>query len=300
MKDNLIRGIEKNGKFKFVGVNSTNIVNTAKEKHNTSATASAALGRALTAGALMSTLLKNKKDLLTLIISGNGIGGNILVTANNQGEIKGYIDNPSADLPPNKNGKLDVSGLVGDYGYIKTIMDLGLKEPYIGQSEIISGEIAEDIANYFLTSEQVNTAVALGVLVDKDLSIINAGGYLIQLLPDATEEDIVKLEENITSSKSLTTQMKDHNDMKILLRNLLKDFELEFLEEKELSWVCNCSREKTIEMLKSIGKKELNSIIEEDEQAEVQCHFCNEKYHFNKEDLEEILKEITNNKNIEE
>ena len=300
MKDNLIRGIEKNGKFKFVGVNSTNIVNTAKEKHNTSATASAALGRALTAGALMSTLLKNKKDLLTLIISGNGIGGNILVTANNQGEIKGYIDNPSADLPPNKNGKLDVSGLVGDYGYIKTIMDLGLKEPYIGQSEIISGEIAEDIANYFLTSEQVNTAVALGVLVDKDLSIINAGGYLIQLLPDATEEDIVKLEENITSSKSLTTQMKDHNDMKILLRNLLKDFELEFLEEKELSWVCNCSRERTIEMLKSIGKKELNSIIEEDEQAEVQCHFCNEKYHFNKEDLEEILKEITNNKNIEE
>lgn len=295
MKDKLIRGIEKNGKFKFAAVKTTNLVNEAKKHHNTSATASAALGRTLSAGALMSTMLKNKDDKLTLIIAGNGPGGNILVTANNSGELKGYIDNPTADLPPNKNGKLDVSGIVGNYGYVKTIMDLGLKEPYVGQSEIISGEIAEDIANYYLTSEQINTAVALGVLVDTDLSIINSGGYLIQLLPDATEDDIIKLEKSITSKPSLTEIMNQHEKIEDLMNYLLEDFEIEISEEKDIEWHCNCSREKTIDMLKSIGSKEIEDIISEDEQAQVVCQFCNEKYNFNKNDLENILESINKN-----
>lgn len=295
MKDYLIRGTEKNGKFKFVGAKTTNLVNDAKDQHNTSATASAALGRTLTASALMSTMLKNDNDTLTLIISGNGPGGNILVSANNKGEIKGYIDNPSADLEANSNDKLDVSGIVGNVGYVKTIMDLGLKEPYIGQSELVSGEIAEDIANYYLTSEQINTAVALGVLVDTDLSILNAGGYLIQLLPDATEEDIIKLEKSIINKPSLTHMMNEYEDFSDLINYLLEDFEIEILDEKEIKWVCNCSREKTIEMLKTIGADELESIIEEDEQAEVICQFCNEKYNFKKEELENILYEVKEN-----
>lgn len=295
MSDYIIRGIEKNGKFKFVGAKTTELVNSARNAHETSASASAALGRALTAGALMSTQLKNPDDSLTLIISGNGLGGNILVSANNKGEIKGYIDNPKADLPSNRNNKLDVAGIVGNIGYVKTIMDLGMKEPYVGQSQIISGEIAEDIANYYLTSEQVNTAVALGVLVDTDLSIINSGGYLIQLLPDVNDEDITKLEKAITSKPNVTDLMKDYEDFQELLTHLLEDFELEVLEKSEIEWKCNCSRERTIEMLKTIGIEEIESILEEDGKAEVVCQFCNEKYQITNEELEQILIEIKEN-----
>lgn len=294
MTDVLIRGIEKNGKFKIVGANTTDLVSKAHEAHETSATASAALGRTLTAGALMSTLLKNKEDSLTLIINGGGIAGNILVTANNKGEIKGYIDNPKADLPPINENKLNVSGIVGNVGHVKTIMDLGLKEPYVGQSPIISGEIAEDIANYFFVSEQVNSAVALGVLVDTDLSIINSGGYLLQLLPDATEEDIDKIEKCITSKKDLSSLMNDYSDFEDLLLHLFDEFEIDILEKSPINWVCNCSREKTIDILKSIDQNELEAMIEEDGEAEVVCQFCNEKYHFNKKELTNILEEKKN------
>lgn len=295
MSDYIIRGTEKEGKFKFVGAKTTALVNQVHLAHETSASTSAALGRALTAGALMSTQLKNPDDSLTLVISGNGIGGNILVSSNNRGEIKGYIDNPKADLPSVRNNKLDVAGIVGNVGYVKTIMDLGMKEPYIGQSPIISGEIAEDIANYYLTSEQVNTAVALGVLVDTDLSIINAGGYLIQILPGAEEEDLIKLEKSITSKGNLTSLMNEYEDFEDLLKYVLEDFEIEVLEKSDIMWKCNCSREKTINMLKTIGVEELESIISEDEQAEIICQFCNEKYLIEKEELENILNEVKEN-----
>lgn len=291
MNDYLVRGIDKNGKFKFVAANTTNLVNEACEAHETSATASAALGRTLTAGALMSTMLKNPTDSLTLIVYGGGELGKILVVVNQKGEIKGYVDNPLADLPVTENGKLDVSGVVGNVGFVKTIVDLGMKEPYIGQSELLSGEIAEDIANYYLTSEQVNTAVALGVLVDKDLSIIKSGGYLIQLLPDATDDDITKLEKSITSHPTLTDMMKDTEKMEDIMKELLGDFELEFLESQDLSFNCGCSREKTLEMLKSLGKDEVKSMIHEDEGAEVICQFCNEKYQITKDELTALLAE---------
>lgn len=294
MTDVLIRAIEKNGKFRLIGAKTTELVSQARKAHETSATASAALGRTLTAGALMSTLLKNKDDSLTLNINGGGIAGNILVTANNKGEIRGYIDNPKADIPENENNKLNVSGIVGNVGYVKVIMDLGLKEPYIGQSPMVSGEIAEDIANYFLVSEQVNSAVALGVLVDTDLSIINAGGYLLQLMPDASEDDIIKIEDNIKNKESLSTLMNEYDNFEDLLKYLFEDFELEILETSPINWVCNCSREKTIKMLKSISLEELENIIEEDEEAEVVCQFCNEKYYFDKSELENILEERKN------
>lgn len=291
-KDYLIRGIEKEGKFKFVAVNTTGIVNTAREKHQTSKTASAALGRTMSAAALMSTMLKNKNDSLTLIIAGDGIGGNILVSANNKGELKGYIENPAADLPLNDMGKIDVAGIVGRTGYVKTIMDLGMKEAYTGQSEIVSGEIAEDIANYFFQSEQTNTAVALGVLVDKDLSIKKSGGYLIQLLPGCTEEDITKLEQSITNKKSMTELMEEMDSLEEIIAYILEDFQIEILETKDLEWKCLCSRERTVQTLKALGADQLKEIIEEDGQAEVVCHFCNEKYDFSKDQLEEILAEI--------
>lgn len=291
-KDYLIRGIEKEGKFKFVAVNTTGIANTASDKHQTSKTASAALGRSLSAGALMSTMLKNKDDSLTLIIAGDGMAGNILVSANNKGEIKGYIENPAADLPLNSLGKIDVGGIVGHTGFVKTIIDLGMKEAYVGQSEIISGEIAEDIANYFLTSEQTNTAVALGVLVDRDLSIKESGGYMIQLLPGSSEEDIVKLENSIKNKSSMTELMEKMDSLEEIIAYILEDFQIEVLEKKDLEWKCSCSRERTIETLKALGKDQLQTIIEEDGKAEVVCHFCNEKYDFTKAQLEEILAAI--------
>ncbi len=292
MSDYLVRGIDKEGKFKFVAASTTGLVNEACKSHETSATASAALGRTLTAGALMSTMLKNPTDSLTLIINGGGPLGNILVVVNQAGELKGYVSNPTADLALNANGKLDVSGVVGNVGYVKTIVDLGMKEPYIGQSELLSGEIAEDIANYYLTSEQVNTAVALGVLVDKDLSIINSGGYLIQLLPDAVEDDIVKLEKSITGHPSMTEMMKNHDKIEDLMEELLSEFELEFLEKQELSWKCNCSREKTLDMIKGLGKEEIEKMLLEDKGAEVICQFCNEKYHITEEELSKLHDEI--------
>ena len=292
MSDYLVRGIDKEGKFKFVAASTTGLVNEACKSHETSATASAALGRTLTAGALMSTMLKNPTDSLTLIINGGGPLGNILVVVNQAGELKGYVSNPTADLALNANGKLDVSGVVGNVGYVKTIVDLGMKEPYIGQSELLSGEIAEDIANYYLTSEQVNTAVALGVLVDKDLSIINSGGYLIQLLPDAVEEDIVKLEKSITGHPSMTEMMQSNDKIEDLMEELLSEFELEFLEKQELSWKCNCSREKTLDMIKGLGKEEIEKMLLEDKGAEVICQFCNEKYHITEEELSKLHDEI--------
>ena len=292
MSDYLVRGIDKEGKFKFVAASTTGLVNEACKSHETSATASAALGRTLTAGALMSTMLKNPTDSLTLIINGGGPLGNILVVVNQAGELKGYVSNPTADLALNANGKLDVSGVVGNVGYVKTIVDLGMKEPYIGQSELLSGEIAEDIANYYLTSEQVNTAVALGVLVDKDLSIINSGGYLIQLLPDAVEEDIVKLEKSITGHPSMTEMMQNNDKIEDLMEELLSEFELEFLEKQELSWKCNCSREKTLDMIKGLGKEEIEKMLLEDKGAEVICQFCNEKYHITEEELSKLHDEI--------
>lgn len=289
MKDYLIRGIDKLGMIRIFIASTTNMVEKARITHETSPTATAALGRTLTAGVMMGSMMKNEKDILTLKISGDGPGGNILIVAKNNGRIKGYIDHPEADVPSRKNGKLDVAGIVGRNGTITTIMDLGLREPYIGQSNIISGEIAEDLAHFYAYSEQQPSAVSLGVLVDKDISVKAAGGYIIQLLPGISNEDIDKIEETLAKIEPVSTMIDKGLSPEDIMNKVLGEFEMTVLEKMELEYVCDCSREKIEKVIISLGKKEIEDIIEEDGQAEVVCHFCNTKYQFNKEELSKFI-----------
>lgn len=290
MKDYLIRGIDKKGNIRVFVANTTNMVEDARIAHNTSPTATAALGRALTAGVIMGAMMKNEQDKLTLKIAGDGPLGTIMTVSNNQGIIKGYVDNPYADLPTRENdGKLDVGRLVGHNGTITTIMDLGLKDPYIGQSNLISGEIAEDLATYYAISEQQPSAVGLGVLVDKDISVKAAGGYIIQLLPNVPEEDIVKIEEALSKIEPVSTLIDEGLLPEDIMNKLLKGFDMEVLDKVEIKYSCDCSRERLERVLLSIGKDEIRAIIEEDGQAEMVCHFCNTKYNFSEDELEELI-----------
>lgn len=289
MSDYLIRAIDKTGNIRVFIANTTILVEEARNTHNTSATATAALGRTLTVGAIMGTMMKNEEDRLTLKISGGGPIGNILVVANNSGEVKGYVDNPSADAESKGNGKLDVQGVVGKDGSVTVIMDLGLKESYVGQSKIISGEIAEDIAYYYANSEQQPSAVALGVLVDRDISVRAAGGYIIQLLPDVLEEDIVKIENAINNIEPISTLIDGGLSPEDIMEKILGEFEMRVLDKVDLEYSCDCSRDRIEEVLKSIGEKEIKAMIKEDGQAEVICHFCNTKYQFSVQELENLI-----------
>ena len=289
MKDYLIKGIDKTGSIRILVASTTNMVEKARITHNTSPTASAALGRTLTAGIIMGSMMKNEEDILTLKISGNGPAGTLFVVAKNNGKVKGEIGNPSADLPSREDGKLDVGNLVGRNGNLTVIMDLGLKEPYIGSSNLVTGEIAEDLANYFYRSEQIPSVVSLGVLVDKDISIKAAGGYIIQLLPAISEEDIVKIENSLKNIKAMSTMIDKGLTPEEIMDEVLKDFEMEVLDKIEIAYECDCNREKIESVLKSLGKEEIEKIIEEDKEAEIICHFCNTKYIFNKGELERLI-----------
>lgn len=292
MKDYLIRGMDKTGRIRVFVASTTNMVEEARKVHNTSPTATAALGRSLTASTLMGTMMKNEEDTLTLKISGNGPGGTILVVAKNNGNIKGEIMNPQADVPSRADGKLDVGRLVGNEGTITIIMDLGLKEPYVGLSNIVSGEIAEDLAHYYAYSEQQPTVVSLGVLVDKDISVRAAGGYIIQLLPGCSEEDIVAIEEALKEVKPVSALIDEGFSPEDILNIIFKDFEMQILEKKEIQYKCDCSKEKIKEIIKSLGKKEIQDMIEEDQGAEVVCHFCNTNHKFDDKELEKIMIDI--------
>lgn len=289
MKDHLIRGIDKKGNIRIFVASTTNMVEEARKTHGTSPTATAALGRTLTAGAMMGAMMKNDKDRLTLKVSGGGPAGTILIVANNKGIVKGYVDYPYADVPSRDDGKLDVGKLVGTEGTITTIMDLGLKDPYIGQSNLVSGEIAEDLASYYLMSEQQPSAVALGVLVDTDISVRAAGGYIIQLLPNIPEEDIEKIEETLSKLEPVSTLIDKGLSPEDIMNEILGQFEMEVLDKLELEFKCDCSRERIEKVLISLGKKELEDMIEEDGEGEVVCHFCNTKHHFSKNELEELV-----------
>ncbi len=290
MEDYLIRGIDKEGTIRFFAATTTNLVERARQLHNTSPTATAALGRALTAAAILGVTLKNEDDILTFKIKGDGPIGNIVTVANNRGEVKGYVGNPYADLPGRSDGKLDVAGLVGKNGYLMIIKDMGLKEPYIGYTNLVSGEIAEDLANYFYASEQQPTAISLGVLVDTDISARAAGGYMIQLLPGVRDEYIDRIEEIIKNAKPISTLVDEGLSAEGILKELFGEFQVEILDRIPLKFSCDCSREKTRKVLISLGKEELSRIIEEDGKAEVVCHFCNKKYNFTREELMELLK----------
>lgn len=289
MKDYLIRGIDKTGNIRIFVATTTNMVEEARTTHNTSPTATAALGRALTAASMMGVMMKNENDRLTLKISGDGPLGTIMIVANNKGIVKGYVDHPYADVPSREDGKLDVGKLVGPNGTITTIMDLGLKDPYVGQANLVSGEIAEDLAMYYAISEQQPSAIGLGVLVDKDISVKSAGGYIIQLLPDVSDEDITKIEEAISKTPSISSLIDKGLSPEDIMHQLLSEFEMEILDRVDIKYQCDCSRERIEGVLLSIGKKEIEAMIEEDGEGEVVCHFCNTKYHFSKEELEKLI-----------
>ncbi|NLY85591.1 MAG: Hsp33 family molecular chaperone HslO [Tissierellia bacterium] len=292
MKDYLIRAIDKKGNIRVFVATTTNMVEKARKTHNTSATATAALGRALTAATMMGAMMKNPKDKLTLRINGGGPIGTILVVADNHGTVKGYVDYPYADLPSRKDGKLDVGSLVGNQGSITVIMDYGLKEPYVGQANLVSGEIAEDLATYYALSEQQPSAVGLGVLVDRDISVKAAGGYIIQLLPNIAEEDIDIIEKTLSQIEPVSTLIDMGLSPEDIMEKLLGQFEMEVLDKVDIEFRCDCSKERIERVLISLGKEEIKDMIEKDGKGEVVCHFCNTKYNFSKEDLETILSKI--------
>lgn len=295
MKDYIIRGIDKKRNFRIFASSTTNLVEKARQIHNTSPTATAALGRSLTAAVMMGMDMKNERDSLTFKIKGDGPIGSIVTVANNKGEVKGYVDNPHADLPSRPDGKLDVGGIVGENGQLAVIQDLGLREPYVGYSNLVSGEIAEDLAHYFYLSQQQPSAINLGVLVDKDISVKAAGGYMIQLLPNSEEDTIDKLEEALKVAEPISSLIDKHNSLEDIINKLFSQFQIEILEEKDIKLSCNCSRERIENVLISLGQEELNNIIEEDGKAEIVCHFCNTNYLFNKEELLDL--DLPNNLN---
>lgn len=290
--DYMIRAIDKKQTFRLFMVKSTNTVEEARKRHNTTPTASAALGRTLTAGLMMGYMMKNEKDKLTININGGGPIGTILTVSDNSGHIKGYVDNPNVDLPLKTNGKLDVGGAVGVNGKLTVMVDLGLREPYVGSTDMVTGEIGEDIAMYYWLSEQQNSAVALGVLVDVDYSIKSAGGFIVQTLPFIEEEDLAQLENTLNNLKSISDYFDNDDEVEQIAKELFAEFEIEITDKIPVEFLCECSEERMEQALMTIGKDDLKQLIEDDEKIETVCHFCNEKYLFEGNKLENILKYI--------
>lgn len=288
--DKLIRGNSTDGAIRVFTAITTDTINEAHRIHNTSATASAALGRLLTAGAILGgAQLKSETDSLTLQINGDGPLGVMTVVANASSEVRGYVENPTADLPANSRGKLDVSGVIGK-GFLSVIRDLDLKEPYIGRTPLISGEIAEDLTYYYAKSEQIPTAIALGVLVDTDLSIKAAGGYMIQLMPEATDEVADKLTEIIENLPPVTDMIVNGMSAEDIAFAVTNGFDMLLeLNAPAPQYKCNCSRKRMERALISLGKKEISDIIEEQGEAEMTCRFCDNIYNFSKDELTKLM-----------
>lgn len=289
MKDKLVKAIAKDGQVRIIGAITTELVNKGVKLHNCAPTAAAALGRMLTAGALMGTTLKSEKDTLTLQIHGGGIAKGVVVTSYADGHVKGYIGNPTADIEPNSKGKLDVSGIIGKNGNLLVIRDMGLKEPYIGQVPIYTGEIGEDLAYYYTVSEQTPSAVGLGVLVDKDLSIKSAGGFIIQMMPGADEMLADLISYRLEEIPSITEMISKGMTIEEILEYIFEDMDLKILESIVLEYRCDCSREKVERALASIGQKDLKEIYDEGKEEELKCHFCNKAYVFSHDEVGDIL-----------
>lgn len=285
-----IRGLSENGGIVFCGIDSTDIVRKAEQMHNTSATCSAALGRLLTGASLMGSMLKDERDSVTLRINGGGPAGLVIACTDGHGNVKGCIDHPLVELPPRADGHLDVGGAVGKDGVLTVIRDNKLqREPTVGQVPLVSGEIAEDLTAYYAYSEQIPTVCALGVLVDPDLTIHCAGGYLVQLLPGATDAEITRLEQNIAAMPSVTEMLRAGATTEDMMEKALAGFAPSVLDRRQVSYKCDCSQQRTKEMLFSLGRKELEKLRDEDPHCEVVCHFCHSKYTF---DLNQLLKEM--------
>lgn len=290
--DKLVRATAQNGEIRIIGATTTDLVQEAMDIHKCTPTAAAALGRMLTVGSLMGALLKNEKDSLTIQISGGGEAKGVVVTAHADACVKGYIGNPDVDLPLNSIGKLDVGGAIGTNGYLKVIRDMGLKEPYIGQVPIQTGEIGDDLAYYFTISEQTPSAVALGVLVDTNLTIKAAGGFIIQMMPGASEFVADILSYRLQEIPSVTSMITEGMTIKDILKYIFEDMDLKIHEELKPEYKCDCSRERVERALISIGRKDLQELVDEGKSEEILCHFCNKSYIFTNENISELLKSL--------
>ncbi len=291
----IIRAISDMGGVVITVIDSTDIVKRMEEIHETSAVVSAALGRLLTASQLMAANLKSVDDSITLRIKADGPVGLLTVGCDGRGNCKGFVENNVVELPLRADGKLDVGGAVGKDGYLYVVKDIGLKEPYVGSIPLESGEIAEDITAYYAYSEQIPTVCALGVLVNPDLSIKRAGGYLLQLLPGATEEEITMLENNIANVKSITSFFENNKTVYDVVDTVLEGFNPNVLDESEVHYHCDCNRQRVEKALISIGIKDLEMLRDEEEQIEMGCQYCDAKYYFTKKDLDKMIKELKNN-----
>ena len=293
MSDQLVRAISKDGFVKAVAVSTRDLTERARQIHHTTPVATAALGRTLAAASMLGNALKGDGASVTLQIKGDGPLGTIQAVSDNEGNVRGKVDDPTVDLPLRPDGKLDVGAAVGHEGMLTVIRDLNMKDPYVGSVSLLGGEIAEDLAAYFVESEQIPTACGLGVLGDRDRSVLTAGGYLIQLLPGAGEEIVSRVEGGIMAAGSVTALLKADSDPESLLRRVMPDFELEILEKSPIEYRCYCSRERMEKALISLGPEEMRSLIDEQGSAEMTCRFCDTVQKFTREDLEGLLAGMT-------
>lgn len=291
MSDYIVRATAKNAQIRAFACTTREIVETARKAHDTWPVATAALGRLLTAGTMMGSMLKGEKDILTIQINGSGPLKGMTVTADSKANVKGYVLEPKVDLPANNQHKLDVGGAVG-IGVMSVIKDLGLKEPYVGQTVLQTGEIGDDLTYYFATSEQVPSSVGLGVLMNKDNTVKQAGGFIIQLMPFASEEVICQLEENLSKVKSVTSLLDEGNTPEQILEVLLGNLDLEILDTIPTRFYCNCSKERVEKAIISIGRKDIQEMVDDNKDIEVNCHFCNTHYCYTVDDLKNMLKRI--------
>ncbi|MBR4754571.1 MAG: Hsp33 family molecular chaperone HslO [Lachnospiraceae bacterium] len=289
MSDYIVRGTAADSSIRFFAATTRDTVEYARSAHNTSPVATAALGRLLTAGAMMGLMMKGDDDVLTLQIRGDGPLGGLTVTADSRGRVKGYPLNPDVILHANDKGKLDVSGAIGK-GVLSVIKDMGLKEPYVGQTKLVTGEIAEDITFYFAESEQVPSSVGLGVLMNKDNTVRQAGGFIIQLMPFTDDKIIDALEAKLSGISSVTSMLDAGKTPEDIIEDILGDFGIEYTDKTPTAFECSCSKERVKKALYSIDKKDIKEMIDEGKPISVECHFCNRSYEFSKDELEEILK----------
>lgn len=292
-RDYIVRATAADGQIRAFAATTRGVAEYARNAHNLSPVATAALGRLLTAGAMMGIMMKGKEDLLTIRIQGDGPIEGLTVTADAEANVKGYVFNPGVMLPPNEKGKLDVGGALG-VGVLSVIKDIGLKEPYVGQTILITGEIAEDLTYYYATSEQTPSSVALGVLMNRENTVRQAGGFIIQLLPDASEEIIDMLEKKLADMAPVTSLLDEGYTPEMILEHVLGEFGLNILDTVPTKFDCNCEKARVEKALISIGKKELGEMIEEGKEVEVNCHFCNKNYMFTVEELSLLLTKALN------
>jgi molecular chaperone Hsp33 len=288
-KDYMIRAVAANAQIRAFAVTARDLTETARKAHNTSPIATAALGRAMSGALMMADMLKGPRDLLTIQIDGDGPLQGLVVTADNQGHVKGYVKNTNVILPPNEQGHLNVGGAIGR-GTLTVIRDMNLKDPYIGQIPLVTGEVAEDLTAYYAQSEQIPSSVGLGVLMNKDNTVAQSGGFIIQMMPFAEEETIAKLEKNLSAISSVTSLLQEDPTPEGLLSRILEGFDLEITDRLDTRFHCNCSKERVAKAVISLGKKEIESLIAEEKPVEVNCHFCNSHYVFDRDELEEMLR----------